>query len=538
MQTTVADALRDKAMAKEYLLNADKYVKAGQFEKAREQIDKARVTDPSNPYIPAFEERIKFFEAQQEKARPVPPPAPKPVLKAPEPSAPITPPPLKRTPPPVDVPVLPPMEEIIPPPMDEIILPLEAVEPPSPPPPPPTVRTIRPPEPSATRTTMQANSPGSPGTPSIVPKAAPVAESPVVPSANPPAAIPPPPAGAKPPTPPGSGSAATKNAGASGTPPAVAPAARLGDAVIPRSPSIPRTSDAVLRTQSITVTPDPPATSSAPASPEVNDQIAEMRKQLEDLTVALQHERKAREEVQRQQLDSTVRQFRASLEKAWQFGAPKAKDAEDLRRLAQSLSVSPDVETSVTREVKLAMYGRAVKEVIGKRKILKSSSSTLEWLRKVYQISLSEYLEYESQFLLDLVSDQFRGTMLFVAFDEKLRAELIPRFKNSGFAVVNAQNPEGALEKVDKLSPNVIICDSSFGEGSLSGVKFLHIIRANPKFGFVPFILLCDASDGSQIPSSDLRPNEAVITKPVDQDELNSTMNDKLSQLRHYISTL
>jgi len=206
--------------------------------------------------------------------------------------------------------------------------------------------------------------------------------------------------------------------------------------------------------------------------------------------------------------------------------------------LAQSLSIPTDVEASITREVKLMMYGRAVKEVIAKRKNLKSSSSTLEWLRKVYQISLNEYLEYESQFLMDLVSDQFRGTMLFVATDEKIRADLVHRFKSSGFAVVLALNPESALEKVDKLSPNVIICDALFGEGSLSGVKFLHIIRANPKFNFIPFLLLSDTSDGAQIPTTDLRPNEAVVNKPVDYDELNAAMNDKLNQLRHYISTL
>jgi cell fate (sporulation/competence/biofilm development) regulator YlbF (YheA/YmcA/DUF963 family)/ActR/RegA family two-component response regulator len=282
--------------------------------------------------------------------------------------------------------------------------------------------------------------------------------------------------------------------------------------------------------------PHPPARTQA--DPGLNDQIVEMRRQLQELTSALQHERKAREEVLKQQIETTVRQYRSALEKAWQFGAPKPKDVEDMRRLASSLNLPPDVETSVTREVKLAMYGRAVKEVIAKRKNLKSSSSTLEWLRKVYQISLNEYLEYESQFLMDLVSDQFRGTMLFVASDEKVRGDIVPRFKSSGFAVVLAVSPEAALEKVDKLSPNVIICDSTFGEGSLSGVKFLHIIRSNPKFNFIPFLLLADTADGAQIPTTDLRPNEAVVSKPIDYDELNAAMNDKLNQLRHYISTL
>ncbi len=412
--TAVAEALKEKAMAKEYLLAADKYVKAGQYDKAREQIDKAKQADPANPYIPAFEERIRFFETQKAKPSPPPPPPAAPPAPTPAPTHVHVPEPPKVSPPP-------------------------AAPKPTPPPEPP-LRLVPTPE-----------------------------------------------------------------------------------------------SDVVTRTRA--VTSDPPPRPDR-ADPVLNDQISEMRRQLEELTRALSQERKAREEVQKQQLEATVRQFRTALEKAWQFGAPKAKDAEELRRLAQTMSIPPDVESSVVREVKLSMYGRAVKEVIAKRKVLKSSSQTLEWLRKVYQISLNEYLEYESQFLMDLVSDQFRGSMLFIAGDAKLQNEIVPRFKGTGFAVVSCPNPESALEKVDKLNPNVIICESVFGEGSLSGVKFLHILRSNPKFGFVPFLLLCDAEEAQQLQSSELRPNEGVITKPIDFDELNAAMNEKLNQVRHYISSL
>jgi hypothetical protein len=517
MQTAVADALRDKAMAKEYLLNADKYVKAGQFEKAREQIDKARASDPSNPYISAFEERIKFFASQKEKNKPEPPATPPPSKSAP-PSVPKSEPePLKSEPAPKPEPPPKPEPKLEPPPKPE-----PKLEPPPKPEPPP-----RAPKPAPPPITFP------PPMEEIMPPLPPLEE--VLAQTDPentrPSAPPPPPTvrvigrpdRITPPAP---------------EPPAVKPPPPPREPAIQRPPTPPpRESDVVLRTQSVTVSTRPPLQPTE-TEPEVTDQIAEMRKQLQDLTHALLQERKAREEVQRQQLDATVRQFRAALEKAWQFGAPKAKDVDDLRRIAQSLDIPPNVESSVSREVKLAMYGRAVKEVIAKRKSLRSSSSTLEWLRKVYQISLSEYLEYESQFLMDLVSDQFRGTMLFVAADDILRSELVPRFKSSGFAVVIAPNPEGALEKVDKLSPNVIICDSTFGEGSLSGIKFLHIIRSNPKFGFVPFLLLCETSDSAQIPTTDLRPNEAVVSKPVDFDELSTIMNEKLTQLRHYISTL
>ena len=97
--------------------------------------------------------------------------------------------------------------------------------------------------------------------------------------------------------------------------------------------------------------------------------IMEMRQQIEELNRALNHERAAREEIVTQQLDAAVRQLRAALEKAWQFGAPKINESEEVKRLVRILNISSDVETSVTREVKLMMYGKAVKEVIAKRKL-------------------------------------------------------------------------------------------------------------------------------------------------------------------------
>lgn len=271
---------------------------------------------------------------------------------------------------------------------------------------------------------------------------------------------------------------------------------------------------------------------------EEQKKLEEMRRQIEELGQALEREKKAREEIKTQHLENAVKQLRAAYAKAWINGAPAEDQDQELRVLAHSLGIPEEVEQSVRREVKLDMYSRAVKEVIAKRKLLRSSSSTLEWLRKVYQVSVSEYLENESKFLLDLVADQYRGTILLVSGAESVKENLVPRLKSSGFAVVLSTTAENALEKIDKINPNLILCDTEFPEGSLSGIKFLHVIRNSSKFSFLPFILFCDPTEATQISSSELRPNEAIITKPINFDELTSSMNDKLARFREYISSL
>ena len=266
--------------------------------------------------------------------------------------------------------------------------------------------------------------------------------------------------------------------------------------------------------------------------------LEEMKRQIEMLSHSLDQERKAREEMTKQQIQANVLQLRTAMEKGWLNGAPSDQEGEELHKLAISLSIPENVELSLRREVKLKMYSNAVKEVISKRQLLRSSSSTLEWLRKVYQVTMEEYLEYETKFLLDLVADQYKGTLLYVSPNLKGKDELLPRLKSAGYAVVPSGTPEEALEKIEKVNPNLILCHTEFAPGSLSGVKFLHLLRASPKFNFIPFILLCEVSEVSQLQSSELRQHEGFLKKPIDVDELMITMNEKLTHFREYVSSL
>jgi hypothetical protein len=257
--------------------------------------------------------------------------------------------------------------------------------------------------------------------------------------------------------------------------------------------------------------------------------LEDMRRQVEELTRALEQEKSARQEISRLNLQSPAKQLRGALEEAWLNGAPDDNAAQELHQRAVSMSIPPDIEQSLIREVKLDMYSKAVKEVVAKKKLLRSSSSTLEWLRKVYQVSVAEYLENESKFLLDLVADQYKGTLLLVSKSIGTKEDITPRQKSI--------TPENALEKIEKVNPNIILCDADF-PGGLSGIRFLHVLRANSKFNYIPFVLIGEAAEVAQLKSSELRPNEGVVKQPIEYDELTNLMNEKLLWFREYISSL
>ena len=127
---------------------------------------------------------------------------------------------------------------------------------------------------------------------------------------------------------------------------------------------------------------------------------------------------------------------------------------------------------------------------------------------------------------------------LLVAGSDPVRRDMATRLKSSGFAVVAASTPEEALEKIERVSPTIIVTETQFPGRAVSGVMFLQLLRANSKFSFVPVLLVCDAQEAVTLTSSELREIEGVVKTPVDFDELNAVINEKLSKLRNYISNM
>ncbi|MEX1137839.1 MAG: hypothetical protein WEB33_03000 [Bacteroidota bacterium] len=490
---------KDKDAAKQCLILADKFLKESSFAEARGEVAKAQKLDPTNPYAYAFLDRISYFEEQKKKEVPKEPPAPQKieapvspspyVIEAPkvEPRAPQVSPPLKNPEPKAET--IPPKptppqvkKEPTPPPVEK--------KPESPPPPKPVTPPVSVPKPPAhPPPPIDHTSSGE----IRRPKAEDVVES--------------------------SRSVIADVLASRTKPPAQANPPGIADMLQGLSQSVQH------------------HTSNAPRGGDVDTKLDEMKRQIEMLTNALEQERKVREEMNQQQLKGVISQVRSGLEKAWANGAPKNEEIEKLHDRAVGLGIPEDVINTLNREVKLDMYSKAVKEVVSKQNLLRNSSRTLEWLRKVYQVSLDEYLEYESKFLMDLVADQYKGTILLVSGDEKSSKQVSQRLKSMGYAVVNATSPENALEKIEKINPHFILCEMEFSQGYLSGIKFLHVLRANSKFNYIPFILMCLPNEVSQL-SSDLRPTEGYIQKPFEMEGLNGIMNEKLMAFRQYLSSL
>jgi len=522
---------QNKLAARQCLLEADRLIKESRFADAKSAIEKARALDPSNFYISAFIDRIAYFEKEKKSDG-------KDTLHTQAPKA-----PQAQSAEPVPKPHQPTVAPQQPQKQQATVQQAKQTTP---------VHTTSPTQTSAVppASTVQTKTEGSLGKAPVTEQAKNFQQK-IVPTVPPegkqnPAVSPVQPQPAKPSVPPSldhviPSATSPPQAADEGKKSSAQSVEEVVSPVLPPVIEKKKTEGAVHHEVQPVVNEPMPSSGIQTTTREQGiseAQLEEMKRKIEMLTKALEEEKKAREEMNRQQIQQAIAQFKIVLEKAWVDGAPTEQKMSELEHLASTLAIPENVVRSLMREIKLEMYGRAVKEVIAKRQLLRSSSSTLEWLRKVYKVSVDEYLEYESKFLMDLVADQYKGTVFQISSDETTKKEITPKLKSLGYAVVTSPTPEDALEKIDKLNPNVIVCETSFGTGSLSGIRFLHILRTNPKFNFIPFIFLCNEEDYALLASSELKPNEAFLRKPANFDELSALITSKLLWFREYIMSL
>jgi CheY-like chemotaxis protein len=258
---------------------------------------------------------------------------------------------------------------------------------------------------------------------------------------------------------------------------------------------------------------------------------------IKDLMNKAETDEKDRKKMGKRQVENSIKRFWAAVERSWENGAPSKEQISDLRSLAEHFSIPESVEKQIMQDVKLKMYSRAVKKAIAEKKTSQKEMLSLDHLRKQYDVSLEEYMEYESKFLDDLVSSQFQGTILLVSADENVRNEVSEQLKSVGFTVVNSQSPAAAIAKLDVINPHLIICDTNFPGENHDGLHLLKVVRDNVKYNFLPCIMIAAQENFEQVKSSLEKPNEQLIMKPVDFFQLHNIINDQLKKLRDHLSS-
>lgn len=128
--------------------------------------------------------------------------------------------------------------------------------------------------------------------------------------------------------------------------------------------------------------------------------------------------------------------------------------------------------------------------------------------------------------------------ILCVEDEDDLRSDLVEELEEAGYAVIEACNGRQAIEQLDAIRPDLILCDISMPEGN--GYTLLESLRRDrPQLADVPFVFLTALADPREVVEGKRRGADDYLVKPVDFDLMLATIEARLRQvasIRQYVS--
>ncbi len=119
--------------------------------------------------------------------------------------------------------------------------------------------------------------------------------------------------------------------------------------------------------------------------------------------------------------------------------------------------------------------------------------------------------------------------LILLVDDEQVNLELFSTIlEEEGYRIITAQSARGALDQLQKERPDLIISDIYMPD--MGGFEFYEEVQKNQDLRSVPFIFLSALSDRQHVHEGKELGADDYLTKPVDIDELVTTVKGKLKR--------
>jgi two-component system chemotaxis response regulator CheY len=108
--------------------------------------------------------------------------------------------------------------------------------------------------------------------------------------------------------------------------------------------------------------------------------------------------------------------------------------------------------------------------------------------------------------------------ILLVDDAKTMRMLLSLALKNAGFDIIEAENGNDALKKLDDFDIEMVITDVIMPE--MDGIELIRHIRANPKYRFIPIIMMTAETEKDDDHAGMRAGATAWISKPFKPEQL------------------
>jgi CheY-like chemotaxis protein len=220
-------------------------------------------------------------------------------------------------------------------------------------------------------------------------------------------------------------------------------------------------------------------------------------------------------------------QFRKILTEAWKEGVPARTEGEQLSTTQSRFKISDKRRSELEREIKNSWYKESLRDLWLAGGLASFNMDLVEKLRSKFDISRLDHSFIESSLLKEVRKNKVRGTILVVDPDDASLLTLSQILRSHHYAVIAATTIDEALASVKEVTPDVILSEVKFGDGSL-GFELFEFIRATPATQRAPFIFLNSSLDRTSLLIGKRLGVDDVLPKPVDGELLVATITGAL----------
>lgn len=129
-----------------------------------------------------------------------------------------------------------------------------------------------------------------------------------------------------------------------------------------------------------------------------------------------------------------------------------------------------------------------------------------------------------------LMPDLTQTIILCVEDEQDLREILVEELEDAGYVVTQANNGIDALVQINKLRPDLILCDIVMPE--MDGYELLQVIRETmPELSDVPFVFLTAKDGSNEITQGKYAGADDYLVKPINFDLMLATISARIRQV-------
>lgn len=220
-------------------------------------------------------------------------------------------------------------------------------------------------------------------------------------------------------------------------------------------------------------------------------------------------------------------QFRKILTEAWKEGVPARTETERLSSAQGNFKISDKRRSELEREIKNSWYKESLRDLWLAGGLSSFNMDLVEKLRAKFNISRIDHSFIESSLLKEVRKNKVRGTILVVDPDDASLLTLSQVLRSNHYAVIAAATLDEALASIKQVTPDVILSEVKFGDGSL-GFDLFEFIRATPATQRAPFIFISSSLERTSLLIGKRMGVDDLLTKPVDPELLLATITGAL----------